>query len=334
MNSSISLASTLFQSRSRRRKEADRTRVPNSPPANERSTEKRHRAAALHDAGARFWSTAPSARSWSAAALCRFLRLPQLELSRVHRTHAGTSRGSESPYVGGYIWAIALLLCAGCQPPGKPTAADIELKPEEVRDFAVLYQQNCAGCHGQDGKGNTALALANPVYLAIASDDTIRRVTASGIRGSLMPAFAKSSGGTLTDEQIEILVHEMRARWAFVTETLGVPPYAANKPGDAARGAQAYATFCASCHGPEGKGTAKGSSIVDDSFLALVSDQDLRTTVIAGRPDLGHPDWRNCAPGRPMTAQEVTDVVAWMAAQRKATPGQPYATNEPSQKQN
>ena len=73
---------------------------------------------------------------------------------------------------------LRFALCASCQPPGKPTSADVELKPEEVHDFAVLYRQNCAGCHGQDGKGNTALGLANPVYLAIASDDTIRRVTA------------------------------------------------------------------------------------------------------------------------------------------------------------
>jgi mono/diheme cytochrome c family protein len=219
-------------------------------------------------------------------------------------------------------------LCAGCQPPGKPTSADVKLKPEEVHDFAALYQQNCAGCHGQDGKGNTALALANPVYLAIASDDTIRRVTASGIRGSLMPAFAKSSGGTLTDEQIEILVREIRVRWGKPDEVSGAPPYAANERGNAGRGAEAYAAFCAGCHGPEGKGTTKGSSIVDDSFLALVSDQDLRTTVIAGRPDLGQPDWRNCAPGRPMTPQEVTDVVAWLVARRKANPGQPYPRNE------
>jgi cytochrome c oxidase cbb3-type subunit 3 len=232
------------------------------------------------------------------------------------------------------ISLVVLLFGAGCRPPGKPTQADIELKPGEVRDFALLYQQNCAGCHGQDGKGNTALALANPVYLAIASDDTIRRVTASGIHGSLMPAFAKSSGGTLTDEQIEILVREMRARWAFVTESLGVPPYAAREPGDAVRGAAAYATFCAGCHGPEGKGTKKGSSIVDDSFLALVSDQDLRTTVIAGRPDLGHPDWRNYVSNKPMTPQEVTDVVAWLASQRKADPGQPYPTNQQAQMQN
>jgi cytochrome c oxidase cbb3-type subunit 3 len=222
---------------------------------------------------------------------------------------------------------VALLLCAGCRPPGKPTEADVELKPDEVRDFAVLYRQNCAGCHGQDGKGNTTLALANPVYWSIASDDTIRHVIASGVRGSLMPAFAKSAGGTLTDQQIEILGREMRTHWAKV-KLPGAPPYAATERGDAVGGAADYATFCAGCHGPEGKGTKKGSSIVDDSFLALVSDQALRTTVIAGRPDLGHPDWRNYVSNTPMTPQEVTDVVAWLVLQRKANSGQPYPTDK------
>jgi cytochrome c oxidase cbb3-type subunit 3 len=218
-------------------------------------------------------------------------------------------------------------LGTGCQPPGRPTNAEIELKPAEVKDFAALYNLNCAGCHGLEGKGNGAFGLANPVYLAIASDDTIRKAIAAGVRGSLMPAFAKSAGGTLTDEQVEILVHEMRARWARPKEMLGAspPPYAAEEPGNAARGAGAYATSCASCHGAEGKGTAKGSSIVDDSFLALVTDQNLRLTIIAGRPDLKHPDWRHDAPDRAMTAREVTDVVAWLAAQRKVNAGQPYA---------
>ncbi len=225
---------------------------------------------------------------------------------------------------------VAFLPCIGCRPPGKPTEADIELKPEEVRDFARLYRQNCAGCHGQDGKGNTALGLANPVYLAIASDDTIRRATAAGIRGSLMPAFAKSAGGTLTDEQIDVLVREMRMRWAKPDDVRGAspPPYAAEEPGNAQRGAGAYAAFCAGCHGPEGRGTAKGSSIVDDSFLALVSDQNLRTTIIAGRPDLGQPDWRHCSPDRAMAPQEVTDVVAWLVSQRKPNPGRPYASSK------
>ena len=33
-------------------------------------------------------------------------------------------------------------------------------------------------------------------------------------------------------------------------------------------------------------------------FLALVSDQGLRTIVIAGRPELGAPDWRGNVPGK------------------------------------
>jgi cytochrome c oxidase cbb3-type subunit 3 len=205
----------------------------------------------------------------------------------------------------------------------------VEPKPAEVRDFAAIYNLNCAGCHGREGKGNAALGLANPVYLAIASDDTIRHAIASGVRGSLMPAFARSAGGTLADEQVEILTREMRARWARPGEMSGAnpPPHSATEPGNAERGAGSYAVYCAGCHGPEGQGTARGSSIVDDSFLALVSDQDLRTTIIAGRPNLGHPDWRHDVAGREMTSQEVTDVVAWLAAQRKATPGRPYAKN-------
>jgi len=225
------------------------------------------------------------------------------------------------------VGLAALVFVAGCKPPGRPTADDVELKPAEVHDFAAIYNLNCAGCHGSEGKGNAALGLANPVYLGIVSDEIISNAITRGIRGSLMPAFAKSAGGTLTDEQIEILTHEMRARWAKPNELIDCrpPPYAEKEPGNAQRGAGAYTTFCAACHGPEGQGTAKGSSIVDGSFLALVTDQNLRTTIIAGRPNLGHPDWRHDAPGREMTPQEVTDVVAWLVSHRAATPGQPYA---------
>ena len=72
---------------------------------------------------------------------------------------------------------------------------------------------------------------------------------------------------------------------------------------------------------------SKAGSIVDGSYLALVSDQSLRTTVIAGRPDIGQPDWRSEVPGRALTGEEVTDVVAWLASLRTVTPGQPYASH-------
>jgi cytochrome c oxidase cbb3-type subunit 3 len=65
---------------------------------------------------------------------------------------------------------------------------------------------------------------------------------------------------------------------------------------------------------------------VDASYLGLVSDQNLRTTVIVGRPELGAPDWRGDIPGHPMSPEEVSDVVAWMVAQRAQFPGQPYSS--------
>ena len=74
-------------------------------------------------------------------------------------------------------------------------------------------------------------------------------------------------------------------------------------------------------------GGPKGSDITNDSFLALTSDQYLRTIVIAGRPDLGAPDWRGYVAGRPMSDQEVTDVVSWLASRRVRSPGQPYAAS-------
>ena len=55
---------------------------------------------------------------------------------------------------------------------------------------------------------------------------------------------------------------------------------------------------------------------MDDSFLTLASDQYLRTIVIVGRQELGAPDWRGDVPGQPMSQQDVSDVVAWLSAQR------------------
>jgi cytochrome c oxidase cbb3-type subunit III len=215
----------------------------------------------------------------------------------------------------------------GCEKfPGEPTQEDIVLNPTKITDFAILYGQNCAGCHGQDGSGNGALALANPIYLAIANDEVLQSATAQGVPGTLMPAFALSSGGFLTDAQVTILVKGMRSRWAR-PDALGgtvAPPYAAAVAGNPTRGAAVFATSCASCHGAAGKGGDKIASIVDGSFLALVSDQNLRTTVIAGRPDLGHPDWRS-VPGQPLTSEQVSDVVSWLVSQRPADPGRPYS---------
>jgi cytochrome c oxidase cbb3-type subunit III len=230
--------------------------------------------------------------------------------------------------------AVATIFLAGCGAPhGQPRSGSEVLAPNEVLEFGPLFAENCAACHGAEGKGGAAIALANPVYLAIADDASIRKATAQGLPGTAMPAFAQSAGGMLTDAQIDVITKEIRSRWSRqgVLDAGSAPPYAPKLTGEAQRGEAAYKTFCESCHGPAGRGGLKASAVADDSFLALVSDRSLRTIVIAGRPELGAPDWRGNLPGRPMSDQEVTDVVAWLASRRVPNPGQPYSASKNTQ---
>jgi cytochrome c oxidase cbb3-type subunit III len=221
----------------------------------------------------------------------------------------------------------AVLLAEGCTPPGRPVAGPPEGNPGQVTDFAALFGTNCAGCHGAEGRGGAALALADPVYLAIADDAVLTAAIRGGVAGSLMPAFGQDAGGLLTDRQVTALVHGMRSTWGRPDALHGVsvPPYAAPGPGDGARGAHVFQTFCAGCHGEGGRGGPKASAITDPAFLSLISDQGLRTTVIVGRRELGAPDWRGNVPGRPMTSAEIGDVVAWLVAQRPH-PSQPQGS--------
>ena len=212
----------------------------------------------------------------------------------------------------------SMLAATGCGISESSRVESPVIRPDKILDFNTLFSENCAGCHGRDGGGGLARALADPEYLAIANDTVIRTVAAKGVAGTAMSAFAQSAGGSLTDAQIDAIVSGIRTHWAKADALAGAnpPPYASDVPGDATRGSVAYETFCASCHGANGRGGERASSIVDPTYLALVSDQSLRTTVIAGRRDLGSPDWRSDVPGKAMTNEEVSDVVAWLVSQR------------------
>lgn len=232
---------------------------------------------------------------------------------------------------------LAAALC-GCDAlPGRPTAADRYVPPTEVADFAALYALHCAGCHGADGTLGPARPLRDPLYLRVAGDAALRDAIARGVAGTAMSPFLASEGGTLTEAQIDALVAGMLETWGGAAGEGPFPAYSAAGslaagylPGSAERGARAYATHCARCHGPDGRGSDAGGSVVDGAYLGLVSDQGLRSAVIAGRTDLGMPDYRGGPAARAMLPQEISDVVAWLAAQRPAFPGQPYpAADEP-----
>jgi cytochrome c oxidase cbb3-type subunit 3 len=228
------------------------------------------------------------------------------------------------------VLAIAAILAitSSCGVPGSRSVDSPVISPAQLSDFPLLYAQNCAGCHGKNGQGGLSVALGDPVYLAIASDATIRRVASEGRPGTAMTAFAQANGGMLTDAQINIIVNGIRSRWGKpgILGDAKPPAYAAPAASDTKHGQMVFNASCSGCHGVNGSGGPAGS-LVDGSFLALVSDQYLRTTVITGRPALGMPDWRHRVP-KPLADEDVTDVVAWLAAQRPASAGQQQYTTE------
>jgi cytochrome c oxidase cbb3-type subunit 3 len=168
-------------------------------------------------------------------------------------------------------WVVVLMLLellGGCDSlPGKPTPQDRWQAAAEITDFSQLYTASCAGCHGADGRFGAARPLNDPTYLARVRDGDLRAAIAQGVPRTTAPAFAQQAGGSLTDKQIDVLVEGIRKRWGaaekFKNATL--PPYssqdaiaAGSGPGDARRGAAAYETYCAQCHGKDGTGGPKG----------------------------------------------------------------------------
>jgi mono/diheme cytochrome c family protein len=211
--------------------------------------------------------------------------------------------------------ACIVAVLSGCSPaPGHPP--DPNPRPDKVMDFAALYNGNCSACHGSNGQNGPAIDLANPEYQALIDDTTLRKWIANGMPGTEMPAFAQSAGGMLTDGQIDVLVVGMRKAWSqpnvFASAT--PPPYAQTQSGEVHRGERAYQVRCSSCH------QTTSQQITNSNYLALVNDQTLRSMIVAGRPDIGQPDWRHDSaggkPAAPLSAQDVDDIVTYLGSLR------------------
>jgi len=228
------------------------------------------------------------------------------------------------------VLACLAALATGCEHapgyPGNPIA-----RPDEVADFGTLYRENCSACHGANGTNGPAIDLANPEYQALVDDATLRKWISDGMPGTEMPAFAQSAGGMLTDVQVNALVSGMRKRWSRpdVFAAAMPPPYARSQAGDAHKGEQSYQSRCAPCH------ASSPEQITNPDYLAVVGDQALRSIIIAGRPDIGQPDWSHLGPGgkaaNPLSAEDIDNIVAYLASLRNPvqaannTPKQPAA---------
>jgi mono/diheme cytochrome c family protein len=218
------------------------------------------------------------------------------------------------------------LLAAGCAKPGDSRTEGRPVRSDRVLDFATLYGQNCAGCHGLDGQYGPAPPLNDPLFLAIVPDTVLSMIVGEGRPGTPMPAFSRASGGPLTDEQVKALAGGIKSRWTAEPPAVPPPAYSVAEgrgKGDADRGGEVFAMACAPCHGNEGRGGKdKVGPINDPPFLTLISDQAIRRYIITGRQDLGMPNfagkWGRADDFRPLTPADVADLVELIADWRRS----------------
>lgn len=212
-------------------------------------------------------------------------------------------------------------------PPGRPDINHKWEPPTAEKSLDKLYAENCQGCHGRGENVAGSISMDNPTYLAVISRDQLLSIITNGVAHTGMPAFSEAKGGLVTEEQITILTDGIKS-WAKNPPPAGpLPPYSAPL-GNATAGKGTFGVFCASCHGQDGKGLeGKAGSVVDPAYLGMTSDQYLRTITIAGRNDLGCPDFQNRVKGRAMTNEEISDVVAWLVSQRKNEFGKPLTSS-------
>ena len=210
----------------------------------------------------------------------------------------------------------ALLMVAACDPPGKPKPGDDE--SAVPTDFKTLYATNCSGCHGADGRQGPGRVLNDALYLTVSTKENIHNILVHGRAGTLMPAFAKSNGGPLTDEQINILIAGIERNWAKSFHGQGIPSYSGvGFIGDVDRGRKLFLKACYGCHA---KGAVAGA-LLDADYLSLSSNQNLRTSIIVGRPDFPGakmPNYQTLKLGHALSDQDIADLVSFLSSKRPA----------------
>lgn len=216
---------------------------------------------------------------------------------------------------------LVILLTAACDPPGKPPSQEQTPNVAEEKipyDFKTLFAQNCAACHGQNGRQGPGRVLNDPLYLAVSSKEIIRKVLTNGRAGGLMPPFAASSGGPLSDKQMDILIDGMYSNWAKPFDFRGTPKPSydeAGIKGDVTHGRKLFLKDCYACHA---QGGVVGA-VNDKAFLSLSTNQNLRTSIIVGRPDypgIQMPNYLMLNAGRPLSDQDIGDIVSFLASLR------------------
>ena len=192
-----------------------------------------------------------------------------------------------------------------------PTPAAIENPAARSKRGESLFNANCAACHqlGAEGKVGFAPSIRNRDFLALASDDFIKKTIKGGRPGTAMPPRPD-----LSDYQIDGIVAYLRSLPVSNPVVIEVDPHK-SYIGNTEAGKTSFNTYCAACHGEEGRGYSDGvpgPGIGLPGFLGVASDDFIFQTLKHGRirtpmkPFIGDRGVAN------LSVEEASDIITYL----------------------
>jgi len=192
-----------------------------------------------------------------------------------------------------------------------------------------LYVENCAVCHGVDGQGRIGASLE--AFPGIDAGAAMEAVIASGVPGSVMPAWGRSGGGPLSEQDIRDIAAYVLGAFGGTQPIAPLPSYEApaiaalpEVDGDPSAGAVVFQANCVMCHGDQGQGRfgvalAKAWPVTDPpTYIRQVASQGIDGSTM--------PAWSQ-ANGGPLTDDEIADVAAFILTLEPAAVPTPFPTS-------
>lgn len=185
---------------------------------------------------------------------------------------------------------------------------------EFASDGATIFGAFCSGCHGGDGLGRrlpgvvSFPSVANPDFLALASDEFLLQTVMHGRPGRRMPGW--SGPGGLRPEEIRAAVEHLR-------QMGGVAPEPDPRPArwvqaSPAAGKRLFDSVCGGCHGPRGQG-GEGPALNNKVLLDSATDTYLVETIARGRRGTAMAGFLTSSPVRPaLTREDIHSIVAYL----------------------
>jgi cytochrome c oxidase cbb3-type subunit 3 len=133
-----------------------------------------------------------------------------------------------------------------------------------------LFLNNCAQCHASDAGGSKGFPnLSDKDWLYGGDPETIKASITNG-RNGVMPPM----GPTLGAEKTKDVAHYVMSLSGMASDSLR-----------AGRGKETFATICAACHGPEGKGNPLmgAPNLTDQTWLYGSGEPTIIETITLGR---------------------------------------------------